>query len=100
MNPEITLCQLTSSTSNGYGRLVAMTGAHTFVTHENGISFKFKGSRAANYAKITLEADDTYTMTIGKIRNYRLTKPQEFEGLYAESLRPAFERATGLYTSL
>ena len=93
------LNQLTKS-RNGINRLCAMTGAHTFMDHGNAISFKFKGSRAATYCKIELNADDTYTMTLGKIRKYELIKVQTAEHICWDMLKQAFEMRTGLYLSM
>lgn len=96
---ETALAQLTHS-EHGFGRLRVMTGAHTFINHGDAVSFKVKGSKAASFVKITLEADDTYTMLFGKIRKYELIKKQEFAGVYAENLKSIFESTTGLYLSL
>ena len=84
----------------GSGRLSAMIGAHNFIDHGNGLSFKFKGSKVATYCKIELDPTDTYTMTLAKIRKWELHKPQTTAGVYAGQLREVFERATGLYLSL
>jgi len=84
-----------------FGRMGArMIAAHSMVNHGNALSFKFKGSRSLNYCKITLMSDDTYNLTVGKIRKYELTKPREFSGVYADQLGSLFERETGLYLSL
>ena len=93
------LNQLTRS-NNGINRLCAMTGAHTFINHGDAISFKFKGSRTASFCKIQLNADDTYTMTLGKIRKYELIKVQAAEHICWDALKPAFESRTGLYLSM
>ena len=77
-----------------------MIGAHTLVDHGNALSFKFRAGRKFNYCKVTLLADDTYKVEIGKIVKYKLTKVQTAEGILCEALRPFFERTTGLYLSL
>ena len=77
-----------------------MIGAHTFLDHGNALSFKFKAGRKYDYCKITLLADDTYTIEIGKIIRYELRKVEKSEGVFAEQLRPFFERITGLYLTL
>jgi len=99
MHIPTALAQLTHS-RNPFGRLTAMTGAHTFIDHGNAVSFKFKGSKVANFVKISLDASDTYTVTFGKIRKYELTKQQEFTFVYADALKSVFESITGLYLSL
>jgi len=95
MNTQTTINQL-----GGYGRLTAMTGARNFIDHGNALSFKFKGSRKANYVKIELDPSDTYNVTFGKIRKYELTKERTFEGVHATMLRRLFEQVTGLYLTL
>ena len=84
----------------GIGRLSAMIGAHTFIDHGNALSFKFKGSRVATYCKVEMDASDTYTVTLAKIRKWELHKAQTFDGVYAGQLRETIERVTGLYLSL
>ena len=84
----------------GVGRLSAMAGAHTFLDHGDGVSFKIKGSRAANYIEIKLSALDLYDVKIGKIRKYELTKTQEFAGVFASSLKGLIESTTGLYLTI
>lgn len=84
----------------GLGRLSAMVGAHNLLDHGDGLSFKFRGSRKASYAKVTLGADDTYSVVIGKIRKFELKPTFEASGVYASSLVEIFERETGLYLSL
>ena len=95
MDAQVTLAQL-----GGIGRLVAMTGAFNFIRSADSVQFKFKGSKVANHLRITLAADDTYTMTFGKIRGLNFTEAQPMPGVYADSMRGTFERVTGLYLSL
>ena len=95
MSSATTLQQL-----GGTGRLNAMTGAYNFLDHGNAVSFRFRGSRAANYVKIELDASDTYTVTFGKVSRYALTKVQDFSTVYVETLRELFERVTGLDLTL
>lgn len=89
----------------GMGKLRAMVGADNFIRgYETdgtpALSFKFKGSKTANYARIALDPSDTYTLRLFKIRGYEAKPVYEASDLYAENLRPAFERATGLHLSL
>lgn len=89
----------------GMGKLRAMIGADTFIRGYEAdgtpsLSFKFKGCKTANYARIALDPSDTYTLRLFKIRGYEAKPVYEASDLYAENLRPAFERATGLYLSL
>ena len=95
MDIKVTLNQI-----GGYGRLVAMVGAFNFIKSADSVQFKFKGSKVANHLKITLAGDDTYTMTFGKIRGLDFKPAAPISGVYADNLRPIFERTTGLYLSL
>lgn len=103
MNAETTINQL-----GGFGKLKAMVGAHNFLKDSNWVSFKFKGSKNSNYVKITLEADDTYTVEFWKVFNmnrktFEIKKPKFWsagKGLYADMLIREFETTTGLYLSL
>lgn len=99
MDIQTTLNQLTHSDC-GVDRLCAMTGASGFIDHGNAVSFKFKGSSAANFCKVTLEGDDTYTVLLGRIRKFEVTGKRQFEGVYAHALKGTFESATGLHLSL
>jgi len=65
------------------------------------LSFKFKGSRKANYLKVTLDlATDTYTLQIMKLRGYNFKDVYEASGLDAGQVRSTIEAQTGLYLSL
>lgn len=88
----------------GMGKLRAMVGASDFVrTSRNGypaLTFRFKGSRSLNVVTITLDPSDTYSLAFGRIVKYDVKPGPTFSDVYAEQLRPTFERATGLYLSL
>lgn len=84
----------------GGNRLVAMTGANGFLNLENGLQFKFKGSKKANCVRITLEASDLYTVEFFKIKGYDAPSVSKHTGLYDVALKPTFERLTGLSLSL
>jgi hypothetical protein len=85
----------------GTSRLGAMVGARNFVALENGVQFSI-GSGAKNRINkvvVALEPDDTYTMQFWQIRGNLMKMVSEHDGVYAESLRPVFESATGMYLS-
>lgn len=85
----------------GLGRLQIMIGAHYFSDLGNGVSFAFKGVRKANRISVTLDADDTYTVEIGKLsRSYKYTVSLKVSDIYAEQLKTIFEEHTGLLLSL
>jgi len=81
-------------------RTFAMLGAFNFLDHGDALGFRFKGSRKANHLKVTLAADDTYTMTFTKIRGYDFATVKTVDGVYADSMHRVIESTTGLYTSL
>ena len=83
----------------GAGRLNAMTGAYNFIAMPNGVSFRIKNQRA-NYIKITLTSMDLYDLEVGRIRGDKYTVVAKSEGLYNDMLKPAIEKATGMYLSL
>lgn len=98
-NPaEIILSQL-----GGSGRLGAMIGAHTFLhsaKDPSWLSFKFKGSRKANYVRVTLDASDSYTVQLMKLRGFDAKEVYTASGIDVCRLRAAIEDNTGLYLSL
>jgi hypothetical protein len=102
MNITTTLQQLTNA-RNPLNRLSAMIGASAFIDHgeAHAVSFKFKGCRTFNYCKITLDASDTYTVTLMKVSKWGdIKKTQEAAGLYSDHLKSHFETKTGLYLSM
>lgn len=89
----------------GLGRIRAMTGARNFLSYsaaadsEHGrglgaVSFQFGRGKVC---RITLDPSDTYSVEFGTTRK---GYSPAIVGLYAESLRPTFERETGLYLSM
>lgn len=84
----------------GSNRLNAMIGAKYFAAIENGLSFRFKMSKAANYVKITLNSLDLYDIEFGKVwgKNFKIVKT--VNDVYDDQLKSIFERTTGLYLSL
>lgn len=90
-------------------RLKLMIGAKDFFSDDNGqtLTFKFPRCCKANYCKITLEADDTYTVRFIKIGRLnkktwevKVTQTGEFKGVYDDNLKDVFENFTRLYLSL
>ncbi len=102
MDATTTLNQLTNS-NNGINRLSVMVGGKHFVHSDNFVQFKFpamKHGARFNFCKITLNADDTYTMRFSKIVKHEETKVVETSGLYCDMIKANFEETTGLYLSL
>ena len=83
----------------GMGKLKMMTGAYNFVAYPSGVSFKLKNP-SANYVKITLNGLDLYDLEVGRIRGDKYTIVHKDENLYNDMLKPAIEKATGMYLSL
>jgi hypothetical protein len=82
-----------------------MIGANSWSRHgSNGISFRFKMSKAANYCKIIyLPETDLYRMELIKIGNapkFKMTTAFDESGLYAEDLMKIFRDVTGLETRM
>lgn len=84
----------------GFGRLKCMVGADYFVANGNDVSFKFKGSKVANYIKIKLNEMDLYDIEFGKIWGYNYKIVKEVNGVYNDQLISIFEDTTKLYLSL
>ncbi len=89
--------QLTMNTRNPYGALRLMIGAENFVYGKDGVSFRFKMCRKAQFCRVELdEGADLYNLVFIRLRNYELTETGRFEGLYFDQLKDTFERFTGL----
>ena len=100
--PETTLAQL-----GGASRLSVMIGARHFSSDGRELSFRFtaKASNGANWAAVTLDEDDTYSLRFARVSYPRgggekVVERGTFAGVYVEQLRRAFESATGLRLSL
>lgn len=95
MDPNVTFRQF------GGGRAMVMIGGQALAAPDRlTIKFKAPAINKANTLVITLDADDTYTMTFWKIRGAKMTQLEAVEGVYCDQLRPIFEKRTGLYLSL
>lgn len=87
----------------GMRRLASFVGGKGFVGGEcdNCVFAAFrwaaKAANKANYMKITLEADDTYTVTFLSIRGSKMTEKGRFENVYCDMLVNLFESETGLF---
>lgn len=83
-------------------RLSVMIGAHSFTADESSVTFKFRAraKNGSNCCRITLKPSDTYTVEFLSIRSKGVKVKESLEDIYAESLRPVFERHTGLYVVL
>lgn len=85
----------------GGGRFAAMTGSKNFQTVERGLTFKIgRNDSKITHCTITLRGDDTYDVRFQRVYGMKITERGLTEGAYADMLRPLFETATGMYTSL
>lgn len=86
----------------GGKRFIVMTGSKNFVDHGDALFFWLaKNSSRANRCKITLDANDTYTvefMRYSKLLDF--TPVKKLEGVYCDQLQEVFTSVTGLYTRL
>ena len=88
----------------GGNRIRAFVGTKHFISHpesrkdRGGVSFRFKGSRKFNHLKVTLDWNDTYSLSFSKLNRYgESTKQKEFSMIYCDQLIELFEQTTELY---
>ena len=88
----------------GGRRFTAMTGAKSLVGSDEYLQFDLPRGCAnkATKCRVTLDANDTYTVTFYKwnARKFDLTTISEQSGIYCDMLRSVFTEATGMLTSL
>ena len=91
----------------GGGRAMAMIGGRAMLLNTEdyglgglGVKWPNRQRSKGNYVEIILRPDDTYDMTFYNLTT-RAKKPvKTYEGIYADQLRPLFEKQTGWYLSL
>jgi hypothetical protein len=92
---QIILAQL-----GGSAALKLMVSAYNFSSHSDeglgALSFRFKGSRKANYIKIILAASDTYSLRFGKVGKFDYDIIAFEQDVYCDQLVEVFTRVTGL----
>jgi len=87
----------------GGGRFTAMTGARQFVGDDTSLTFRLPPTMTRGRAsgmRITLAADDTYTLETFKIVRFEMRIIETCRGIYEDVLRRTFTQMTGLDTSL
>ena len=89
----------------GGGQFDMMTGARGFAHDKNGtLSFRIgRNPKSITHVRITYNrGKDLYDMEFGKInrKTYEYKVMKKHTDVYADQLRPIFEKETGLYTSL
>ncbi len=86
----------------GGNKFLAMYGVKSMVYGENSLMFAIgRGAlNKANKVRVTLAADDTYTVEFFSVRGASCFDKGVSFGVYANSLRETMKRATGFDTSL
>lgn len=91
----------------GGNRFIVMTGAKSFIAHDDGLSFSIgRNSKSINYVKIAIELNDLYTITFEKrsisTKTAVLTRKviEQIENVYFDQLQSIFQNVTGLYTRI
>jgi hypothetical protein len=88
-------------TQLGGNRFAAMVGARDFVYGERSLMFRIGFNKSkANKVRITLDANDTYSVEWFKLRSIDCASVETMNNVYADQLRSVFTRFTGLATSL
>jgi len=89
-----------ASQLGGTRKLSVMIGAKNFGGDDASLSFHFKGSKAANMVKITLNSDDLYKVDFYKRWSSDVQLVKSVDNIYFDTLIETFEKTTGLYLSL
>lgn len=85
----------------GGNRFIAMTGAKHLCTSGRDLSFRIgRNAGRVSHVRITLDASDTYTVKFLAVRKLAVREIESASLVYADMLRPMFERVTGMATSL
>ena len=82
----------------GIRGLEMMMKADNFTVLENGISFRFLGSKKMNHVRITLNSMDTFDLTLGKVTAARYQEVKKLTDVYCDELGQTFRDETGLET--
>ena len=90
----------------GTRRIAIMTGAKNFTADGPALIFQLPSGKSRdgiNNVRITLDADDTYTvrfLRVGRAPTDKVTVVKEVSMIFADQLKSLFESTTGLYLSL
>jgi hypothetical protein len=89
------------------GRMfVTMTGAKEMIGSDNSLTMRVNGrynsAVRVNLFRVILDANDTYTVKAMflSLSTGKLTLVAESSDIYCDGLQDAFERMTGLFTTL
>lgn len=84
-------------------QFLTMTGAKGMVSYPDALSFKLPARFAKNkinFVKVTLGADDLYTVDFKYFRGLNIKDISKHEGVYCDMLQTLFTSETGLDTHL
>lgn len=84
-------------------RFITMTGAKHLTSTPTSLTFQLPRGKTKNKCRavrITLEANDTYTVEFIKIGTLRSEVISRHDMIYFDQLQELFTEETGLYTSL
>lgn len=86
----------------GGSRFAVMTGASSFASGPNGLTFRIPDANKlrARAVAITLTGRDDYDVEFVRVKGFEVETVAKHEGIYCDKLREVFEEATGLLTSL
>lgn len=81
-------------------RAFFMMGTRQKSGDANSLRFDIRGSPRGNRICVTLDASDTYTVQLLKVRGLHAGVVAENEGVYSDMLHAIIEEMTGLALSL
>ncbi len=83
------------------GTALPFLGAKDLVASENALHFKIRGCKKGNKVRISLAADDTYSVELWHVKGTNIFQVGEtVDGVYCDGLHQTLESLTGLYTHL
>lgn len=102
MTMEIEIAKTIIQQMGGAGRMTAMVGAKQFMALSSGVQFRIGGGayRKINRVQVTLNGSDLYDVAFFRTTKCAVLSVKEVKDVYAEDLKPVFERETGMYLSL
>lgn len=85
----------------GGNKFAVMTGIKIYLIVDNGVQMKLtRNNMGAQWLRITLAANDTYTMEFIKFKKMEVVENRKFDGVYNDMLQGIFTNVTGLNTQL
>ena len=84
----------------GIPGLKMMMKANNFTLLENGVSFRFLGSKKMNHLEVILNPRDTFNLTLGKVTVTKHQEVKKFTDVHCDQLGEIFRDETGLETRI